>query len=176
MDNLPLNALVEKRIQQWLAEPWLLLQRTFMVLAAVTLVGGIGSAVWSWSGSSQTPVRVREANADLALKAPPSWDYYWSAISKGNLFGSSAPVARPKPVAAKPPPAPVHKVTLAELAADLTLVGIVNNGGQAAIMSNKTKEVSYVSVGQQIGQITVAAIEGNQVKLTYEGETMALSL
>ncbi len=175
MGNFTLNAPVEERIQAWMSEPWLMLQRTFMVLAAATLLGGIASAVWGRRGSSRPAVRVREAAAEAAFKAPPPWEYYSSAISKGNLFGSAASVARPKLVVVKPPP--VHKATLAELAADLTLVGIVNDGGpQAAIMSNKTKEVSYVAVGGRIGPITVAAIEGNQVKLTYEGEAMSLSL
>jgi len=173
------KAALEDRIQGWMSEPWVFFRRVFKGLAFVTLVGGVIGIAWSSLASTERPVRVRETPAEAVFKAPPSWDYYASAILKRDLFKTAAPpvVVRPKAVVAAPPPPVVHKPTLAELAADLTLVGIVNNGGlQAAIMSNRTKEVSYLSVGQKIGDITVAGIEGNRVQLSYEGETLALSL
>lgn len=176
--EFPFGSAIEKRVHGWLAEPWLLLQRIFMGLCAATMLGAIGGGVLSFFAPTRARARVSDSAADGAPKAPPSWDYYASAILKRNLFGvAAAPAAaRAKAVRAVAAPA-VHKPTLAELAADLALVGIVDNGGpQAAIMSKKTKDVSYVSVGGKIGDITVAAIDGNRVKLAYEGETMELSL
>jgi len=159
---------------------WVFLKWIFRALSAATFFGGI---LFLWEGRHGSHGQRLESKMGVLenpFNATHSWAYYESAISRANLFRPyhAENHVRPRPIAVKPAPPPVHIPTLAELAAELTLVGVVSNNGepQAAISNKKTNEVLYLSAGQQIGEITVTSIQENRATLSYHGETMDLSL
>ena len=159
-----------KQFQTWTSRPWLALRQTLKGLTVITFLASVAALLWSPQAGSTVPRIARVDGGNM--EAARSWSYYSSAILKHDLFRLAPPPVIVKPV--KPPPPP--KPTLAELASDLTLVGVLNNGDQAAIMSKKSKETLYLSVGQQIAGITVSAIDSSKVTLSYDGQTMDLSL
>ena len=163
--------LFENRLRGWSPSPWLLLQQIFKTLTVVTILAGSGSLLWSLR-ADRSAIRVPQTRAGEPSLDSRSWTHYAAVIAKHDLFKLAPPPVIVKAVKPAPPPKP----TLTELAADLMLVGVLNNGEQAAIQSKKSKETLYLSVGQQIAGITISAIEGNTVKLSYDGQTMDLSL
>ena len=167
---------VEDVLAVWKAAPWLGLEAALRTVAAATLLWG-AAAVYR-AGSSSTSARVARAAAGGAeTPRDARWGDYAALASDARLFGAaSAPVARPRP-AARPAAPVVRKPTLAELAADFALVGVLDDGRlQAAILRKSTQQTVYVTAGQKIGDVAVDAVQTNRVTLSYGGQTMELSL
>ena len=173
--SLPAEA-VDDVLAAWRAAPWLGYEAAFRVLAAATLLWGARAVCRA--GSASVPGRVaRAAASGVGVPRAAQWSDYAALAGDVRLFGAAAaPVFRPRP-AARPAVPAVHKPTLAELAADFALVGVLEDGGlQAAIMRKSTQQTVYVTAGQKIGDVAVDAVQPNRVTLSYGGQTMELSL
>jgi hypothetical protein len=147
------------------------------VLTGIALVAAVVVAVRP-PASSRVPVSVRTDDRSEA-QTPPLAEFKKTILGRALIRGAApAPVARkpaPPPVPSAPPPPP--KPTLSETAAEWSLVGIANTEGLQAILSNKkTKETVYATVGQQLGDMTVKAIEDASVTLSRDGETTQLKM
>jgi len=174
---------LSRQIQSILSDPFQIGKIIFPFLTTATLIFG---AISFWHGSHVSPPQAtnlaqEQPEGTGSLEEPLA--YYLDAIHKRSIFRNpslekqNAPVAAVKatlpPVVPPPPPQP----TLAELASDLTLVGVITSGEPQAIISSKrTQKTYYVTVGQMIGEMMISKISENRVQLTYNGQTMELSL
>jgi Tfp pilus assembly protein PilP len=180
--NLP-RELFHNYIKPTLSDPFKLAQWIFLFLTGATLIGGIVSF---WGGVTSTGRSIQnqvEAHAEQSYSQRKSLSYYLAPLRIRSIFQNptvekAAPivaVVKPTPGPTAPPPPP--KPTLAELASDLTLLGVISSGDpQAIISSKKTQKTFYVTVGQMIGEIRISRITENRVQLTYDNQTMELSL
>jgi len=96
--------------------------------------------------------------------------YYADQVKQRKLFKQMA-VKKPKPKKKTP------KIKIGDLSKTLKLMGIIpGNPTQAIIEDSKTKNSSFVSEGDTIGDLTVEKIENGRVKLIYEEQSIFLSL
>lgn len=150
-------------------------------LFSLTLVGEILFFTQHPRYSLAKPHATDTTRESSKAVAEGTWQHYQSVSSKRNLFQEPVQhvVRVVKPLMLPPPPVipPVHVPTLAEMASDLQLTGIVNTGEpQALIKNTKTDETLYLSAGQRIGEIVVTSVTDSHVTLSFNGQTMELSL
>lgn len=179
---------IEQSLERLAAEPLLFVQRAVMAAAFATLFAGVGLIVQDrrLDGGSGPDQKVAEEYSDaLSPKGSAPLEYYLSPIRKRALFKivRDEPPAPPAPLVVKPaaPAAPSVSVvpvkTLAELSADLSLVGVLQSAEpQAIILNRKSQKTHYLSVGQAIGEIRVVKIQQDRVTLGYNDETLDLSM
>lgn len=99
--------------------------------------------------------------------------------SGGSGYASPAPVHAsghsPRTARAAVPAAPPAP-RLTDLAADLQVSGILNEGSEAVITNKKSGETVYVRAGQRIGELVVTDVNASGIRLSYEGQTLNLAL
>jgi len=106
------------------------------------------------------------------LLAQRPYSYYSGEIGKRDIF---RPYTKPKPKL--PPPPALKRVTLRELAAGLTLTGIIlDRNPQVVIIDNKEKKTYFLNKGQFLKEIKIEDIIKGKVILSYQGERLDLRL
>lgn len=158
----------------------------FNGLIVLTFVWGLAEG-WGAlrSGGERSPAAARPLERTKPAFEPRPRADYLRALSRRDLFESEeAPVpvvartAPPKPPAPlPPPPPPVHVPTLAERAANLSLMGVLQSGRpQAILLDRRTQKTYYLAVGESVDGLRIVAISGSRVTLGCGQETLDLAL
>ena len=161
---------------------WLLYVRRWLAgLSVATLAVAVVAPLWHVSPATRSPEASPLHPADSAGTPPRGLEDYQRVMAGKTLFQSGffqpTAVAAPRaPRVTRPAVVAPAAPTLAQLVADLQLVGVLNDGAEAAISSKKTQETTYVRAGGHVGDLTVTSIRSNAVTLSYQGQSMDLSL
>ena len=113
--------------------------------------------------------KAQQAEQDAVAEEKPAAEEEEAPPELRELFG--APVTRETaPIAEEGP-------SIAELAKDLVLVGVISGDNPQAIIQNKrTRQSFYVYVGESVLEFKIKQIDKATVILEYKEETLKLSL
>lgn len=144
-----------------------------LVLGAIILVGYLGLEIFKLKEEKITLSLPRPSSLeeDKKEEEPPEkpYAYYSKEIGQKELFKTSILQGEEKPTAA------AGSSTLADLSANLTLLGIVlDDRAQAIIQDKKTQKSYFLYKGNSIGEIKVEDILESKVILSYQGEKIEL--
>ncbi len=177
---------MRRKITEWLEwvadQPLDFSRRLAQAATFLTLFAGIYLIVRDHQSKKSSSLSAGDPAAyqDLgSAKGVESLEYYLGPIQKRPLFKiiKSEPqkFVAAKPAVRTPPLVPVK--TLADLSADLSLVGVLQSGEpQAIILNRKSQKTHYVSVGQTLGEVRVVRIQQDRVTIGYNEETLDLSM
>lgn len=101
----------------------------------------------------------------------PSVDQYTSVVNSRQLFKM---FEQPKPKAEEPKK---PKITLQQILAGYTFIGIIfGDPPQAIVEEKRTKQSFYLSAGQFLGEVKIEKIEKGKVTVSYNEETMDIRI
>jgi hypothetical protein len=160
-------------------DAWVWGRRVFAFLCFVTIVVGF----WPEPREVQVTARTMDPSTSQvnSESAAPGLEELTALFSRKALFSGGGVAMSPRPAvsravrraAALAAPAPL---TLSQIAEDWQLVGVLNDGAEAAVSNKKTQETLYVKVGEKIGDLTLTAIHSSNITVSYQSQTMDLSL
>jgi hypothetical protein len=152
-----------------------ILNKIFVICIIGTIIYTVLSYLYAYKSKTQIPERVElkreEGLLEGAPKAPPPLSHYTDILGRRQMFKLyEAP--RPTPTG---PPKP--KVTLQQLLAGYTFVGIIFGEVPQAIVEEKRSGQSfYLTSGQFLGEIKIEKIERGKITVSYEEERLDISI
>lgn len=116
-------------------------------------------------------VTVKEEGVDAGLDQFQPMQYYADVIGKRQMFSVVEPPAA-KPVGPVKP-----KITLSQLLAGYTFVGILfEDIPQVIVEDKKSGQSFYLTAGQMLGEIKIEKVDKGKVTVSHEDETMDMNI
>lgn len=148
----------------------------FLIIAVVcNIIYMVFSYIYPYRPGTETLEKIDVKREDQKLgdtpRPLPPLSHYTGVVSTRQMFKLyEAP--KPKPVG---PPKP--KVTLQQLLAGYTFVGVIFGDVPQAIVEEKRSGQSfYLTAGQYLGEIKVEKIERGRITVSYEDEMIDISI
>ena len=176
---------IQKPVKPAQIEPGEEKDKVFKVLSLLNkiLVAGIILAlgfmiygfVISYKSETDIPTSISQKSGggidDATPEPQPALNHYTGVLSKRKMFKLyEAP--RPKQKAPEKP-----KVTLQQLLAGYTFVGIIfGDEPQAIVEEKKSGQSYYLTEGQFLGEIKIEKIDKGKVSVTYDEQTMEIRI
>lgn len=153
----------------------LILNRLLIISMITAIIYMIFGYMHSYRSNVQIPEKVElkpgEGLEQQPTKTPLLVSYYTDVLAKRQMF-KLYEVPKLKPTG---PPKP--KVSIQQLISGYTFVGILfGDVPQAIVEDKKTGQSFYLTAGQSLGEIKIEKIEKGRVTVSYEGETMNISI
>lgn len=169
------KASLPKKIDIKSAKTFSILNKFLILAGMCTAAYMIISYIYPYTPKSGILERVEpEKGGELLAgtpKAPPPASYYTDILSRRQMF-KLYEVPKPKPSG---PPKP--KVTIQQLLAGYTFIGVIfGDVPQAIVEEKRTGQSFYLTAGQFLGEIKIEKIERGRITVSYEDESMVISI
>jgi hypothetical protein len=149
------------------------INRALIVIIIVVVIVGIRGLILRSTPFSIDPVMEKTRIATNSHKPDTIQDlsYYLSIVGKQQLFKKDAQPDFDRSARK------IQRLTVQQLAASLTLVGIIDGEEPVAlIIDNRTKKEYSLKVNEYINELLIKEITNYSVILTYEDESLELKL
>lgn len=153
-----------------------ILNKLFIIAVVCAIFYMIIAYIYPYRSKVEIPGHVEATGKDTEIlggtpKPPPPLAHYTDILTRRQMF-KLYEVPKPKPVGPAKP-----KVTLQQLLAGYTFIGILFGDVPQAIVEEKRSGQSfYLTAGQFIGEIKIEKIERGRITVSYEEETMDISI
>lgn len=147
----------------------------YLIISFVFPWGGFKKIELPRETKGKIQVRVIESQSKKEKEEIKSYEYYQGEIKNRRIF--AAPMQTQELERPMHEEKPVVTINIAELAKDLSLLGIIfGDNPQAIIEDKKSQRTYYVSKGQFIGEFQIEDVQEKKVILNCHGQKFELYL
>lgn len=166
---------VPKKIRIRYASPFSILNKFLIIAVICAIVYMVFAYKYPYKPETEISSHVEIEKGEGAIgetpKPLPPVSHYMDIMSRRQMF-KLYEVPKPKPQGPTKP-----KVTLQQLLAGYTFVGVIfGDVPQAIVEEKKTGQSFYLTAGQFLGEIKIEKIERGRITVSYEDESMDISI
>lgn len=168
------GASVSKKLGARYPKPFPIFNKFLVLLLVCAIVYTVFTYIHYYKTKTEIPGEVEIEKGGELLEdtpTPPALSHYTDVLGRRQMFKLyEAP--KPKPVG---PPKP--KITLQQLLAGYTFIGVIfGDVPQAIVEEKRTGQSFYLTAGQYLGEIKIEKIDRGRITVSYEDEMLDISI